>query len=330
MNVRQTVRGSLAVTIDREAVALAGLFLLVIVPAVYISVAQPYDITRPDYGLDGAALGGAWAIAEVGFAILLLGLVLLYQRLPEWVQEWVQSTIAILVVMFLGALAFALDLFWPLFLVYVGMLFTGKFLVEYDLWWLVNDVLGLGVAILIAPLAALIFGVEALVVAMVGLAIYDWYFADRKPWMFTLGGALMRAYLPVLVIVPSRLRVNWSDVANAVGDDDTPDWLTEAEGFSDDPDEAREQLGVSMAIGVGDLVLPAMFASAVALAPSPLAIGGVPAAVLGVVGGTVLACFRMRWKILERDGGAGLPPLVTGALAGYAPFALVAWLVTVA
>lgn len=327
LNLRQRVRRATAVTIDREAIILAAIFMVVMIPAVAVTVAIPMDVQPNAFGLEGVALGGAWALGEVVVAALLVGLIFIFNRLPEWIQNWAKLSGAVGALLWGGGFLQRLGLLWQM----IGGLFVITFIFdaldEYNLWWIMNNLLALTIAILFAPAGAWLFGVKALLVALVGLSIYDWYFADRNEWMFSLASVLMKSYAPVLFIIPTGLRVDWK----LLTDPDEDDFPEGVESASDMDEEQRlkfkRRVGFSMGIGTADLLLPAMFASAVAASPSVLSIHGVPAGVLGVAVGVIVAALRIRWKIIEHKRGAGLPPLATGAILGYVPFALLAWVV---
>lgn len=316
MNATESrLRNAFAVRLDRGAVMLAALFAVVIVPSVYLAVRYPINIEPNTYGLEGATLGGAWVVAEVVLAAALVGLIFVFRYLPEWVKKWIYLSLVLTVAMVAGAVGAVIEMLWPLIGIVVVAAFVIEFLLGYDLWWIGNNVFVLIIAIMAASVGAAVLGVEALVVGMIGLSVYDWYFADRKPWMMALAAVAVKYYAPVLFIFPNGWRLDWEDLVKKTDDDDG-----EGEPEEDDP-------SVIMGIGTADLMIPAMFAAAVAIEPSPLAVGGVSAAALGVGIGTLAACLRLRWKILEHESGAGLPPLTTGALVGYAPFALGAWVV---
>lgn len=243
-----------------------------------------------------AATGAAWAVAEAVFAgTLLLGIVL-WRRFPEWLQEAVTSALKFGFLVFVGVSGVLTD---SLGIVLVGgpvLVFAASVAEAFDLWWVVNNVLAVGIAVYAAAGVGIVLGPVILGVGLVGLTVYDYVFADREGWMFDLAAWTVRHQLPALFIVPTAWRLDWDELADALGGDE----------------DADELLG--WGIGMADLLLPAAFAVSLVDAGGLL--------VHGAIAGTLLACARVSWK-MEQGAGAGLPPLVTGALGGWGVAAIV-------
>lgn len=295
-------------TLDRQASLLAVLFLAVQIPAVWLAQQLTAATTQPDTpggvtaadstAAESAGAGIAWAGIEVAFAVGLLALIVVYRRLPEWLQETIKINVVLLIFLHLGGQWATAGVLPTGAALVVSILTVYKAVSHYDVYWALNNLLAVSLAIATGAYIALIFGVWGLVVALVALTVYDHVFANKQGWMFTLADSLLRARLPVVVLKPHGWRLDWNAFVDGLGDDE------------DDPD-------TSWAIGTADLALPAAFAAAVATAPpGPLASGTLAAA--GVVGGVTLACFRLRYEMLTKGSGAGLPALTAGALGGWA------------
>lgn len=289
---------------DWKAALLMALFVAVIGGALALRPSAVAGGTEPAYtgtSTAGQAAGGvAWAIVEALFAVALLAGILLWDRVPEWVQETVKTVVKFIIPFAIGVIG---ALLWTPGAALASALATiilVKALDAAGLYWLVNDVLALALAIYIGVVAGIVFGVVILAVGVIGLTAYDYYFADRKPWMETLAVWTIRRRVPALFIAPATARFDWSK-------------FVETLNASDDDRSVRKYM--AFGIGMADLALPAAFAVAVAHSG-----GGLPLA--GAIAGTLVACLRVSWKI-EQGVGAGLPPLMSGALGGWAIAAIV-------
>jgi len=216
-----------------------------------------------------------------------------WRYLPEWLQEGLRRAAKYTVGVGLGVYGVVTGSLILVLGVGVVLILTATIADAFDVWWAVNNVLALGLAIYLAANVGIVLGPVILGVGLVGLAAYDYLFADWADWMFGLAETAMRRKLPLLVIVPEQWQTDWETLIEDAGEEHDP---------------------VGWGIGMADLLLPAAFA--VSLADS----GGLLA--VGVAAGTLLACVRVSWK-LEQGGGAGLPPLVTGALGGWGVAAVV-------
>lgn len=285
------------VQLDRRALALVGLFTVVIGLSLAL-VNTPAGPQTPSAAsgmstTEQATTGAVWAIAEAAFAGVLLGAVLLWRRFPEWLQEALMDAAKFGVAMLIGGVAFAAGVFYAAVPVVVALVVLFKLSDTFDVYWLINDVLAIAVAVYVAVFAGVVLGPVILAVGFAGLSVYDYVFADRSSAMFQLGAWTVRRRLPALFIVPSSWRLDWMALAGAMeGDEDAPEDV------------------IRFGIGMADLALPAAFA--VALAHNG---GGLP--LVGAVAGILLACARVSAK-MQTGGGAGLPPLASGALGGWA------------
>lgn len=286
------------VRVDWVALGLGGLFIVVIAGSLLLY--PQLMASGTESAVSGASTaeqaggGLAWAIAEALFAGFLLALIFLFRRAPGWVRAVIGRTLP--------------PAFWVVAALYTAATAGGTAALvgvpaaiaiveaakQHDVYWMLNNVLGLGIAIVGAAVIGIRFGPVVVGVGLVGLSIYDYWFADRKTWMFDLAEWMLRWKVPVMVIFPPTLRFEWSTFTEfATGDKEQID--AEAETLH--------------GIGVADLLLPAALAVGVATTG-----GGLPVA--GVVVGTLAACFRLSHKMHERSG-AGLPALTTGAIGGW-------------
>ncbi len=288
---------------NRRTAGLVALFAVVIGGALLLRPEFVSSGVEPAYtgtsSSEQAATGAVWVIAEVILAGGILVGLLCWRRLPEWLQESISPALRFAAVAFIGAYALSAGQLW----LGIGTGFTFIFMSlvtdKFGVWWAINDLLAIGIAIFVAAAVGITLGPVILAVGLVGLTVYDYIFADRADWMFNLAAWTIRRRIPTLFIVPTTARLQWDDLEDALS----------GESDGDDPDEL-----IGWAIGMGDLLLPAAFAVSLVDA------GGL--VVHGAVAGTFIACARVSWK-MEQGAGAGLPPLVSGALGGWGVAALV-------
>lgn len=288
-----------SITLDSHAVLMALLFLAVQLGAVALAVyldglgANP----KPPGGVEGASAGAAWVSVEVAFAVVLLAVAIAYKRAPEWLQTVLKWNAIVAGLLWLGSIYGTSGI--PFILVAVTLWIVTD---EFDVYWIINDLLGIFFAIYLGAGIALIFGVEALLVALVGFTIYDHYFANKRTWMFSMAELLLKIRLPVIVFVPEGWRLDWDEMIERLAEDEE--------------DGAEDEL-LSWGIGMADLMFPAGVAAALAIAPTGGLFGGGDLIVLGVIVGTVIACFRLRYEMINKGSGAGLPALAAGVFGGW-------------
>lgn len=312
-NQTMELRRYTTVTVDRQAVELTALFAVVLglttVLAINVTPETATAVSPPDQfgeGTQGQATAGvAWALMEVVFACGLLGSLFVFNRLPDWLQTVAKRNFIIALLLALGASQAMSAAPLTTAGIILGAYTLYKVTDHYGLYWLINDALVIPFAVLGGLFLALLFGVVGLGLAMVALTIYDHAFADKRTWMFQLGGLILKARLPVLFIRPEEYRFQWMELAEAMGQDG-------------DADDGLDESNRAWGLGTADLMLPAGFVAAVAINPGQ-ALAGIGTIVLAAtVLGVLLACFRLRFKMLSHGSGAGLPALCTGALVPYA------------
>lgn len=297
--------------VDQRALELVAVFLAVLIPTALIALSltdAAASVGPPDAFGDGAqgeaTAGAAWAIAEVFVAIGILVAAFVYRKLPEWAQELVVTNLGILVLMWFGANAQSAGYFG----VYAGSivaLYTAyKVTDEFGVYWALNNVFCVLFAIAGGLMLGMLFGVPGMILAIVGLTIYDHVFANQKKWMFTLGETILKARLPAIFIRPAAWRMQWDELLESFG-------MTDEDEESDDEDDG------SWGLGTADLMIPAGFVAAVATAPAGVVATFGPVALAAVAVGVLVACFRLRWEMETRGSGAGLPALSAGALVPY-------------
>lgn len=302
------VRQFTAVKADRWGILLAALFMAVLIGSVGLANWMAGMGTEPvmseSSGGEQAAGGAAWALAEVAVAVVAIGLILLYKRLPEWAQKIVKFAVVAPMVMYLGAEAASIGMFGATAAFLVGYFAIYKVTDAFDVYWLWNNVESIALATVAAAFVGVVLPLPFLIAGIVGLTIYDHVFADKKNWMFTLGEGMLRAKLPVIVFALPKLRASWDDICDSLSDESELD-----------DEELQRALENSEGFGIGtaDLLLPAAFASAVAVSG-----GGITLPVVGVAAGVLVAAFRLRWEMVNIGSGAGLPALTTGSIGGYA------------
>lgn len=286
------------VSTDRQAVYLVGLFLLVQAAAVALGLrlaSQGVTVESPG-NVDGAAAGAGFAAVEVAFAGVLLGLIYLGRYLPEEMRKALKVSVLVslcyLLGWFGGGTSAPLLVLGMLLGFYLGV----KTIDVLGVWWLPNNLASILLAIYGAAALGLAFNEWALLTFMLGMTAYDRYFADRKKWMMSLAGGLIKLRLPVIFVKPTRYRFDWNDL------------------FDEDAD-ALDDTGSSWGIGTADLMLPAALTVAVATGESiawPM-VGA--AAITAAVG---VAALRIRQKMLTQGSGAGLPPLMMAVALSFA------------
>lgn len=301
-------RNLTAVETDRWGVLLAALFMAVLAGAVWVATSlASLGVESAMGGSSGgeqAAAGAGWALAEVAVAVFLLGVIMLYNRLPEWAQDTIKTSLLIAVSMWAGVVAKEAGVLVSGATVLIGYYAITQVADAYDVYWLWNNVEAVVLAIVLGGMIGVILPLPFLIVGLIGLTIYDHVFANEKDWMFTLGGGMLRAKLPVVVFAFPRWRVAWSDIVAAVEPNEEPDDSSVVEDFKSD---------AGFGIGMADLLFPAAIAAAVTVAG-----GGVTLPVYGIVAGVIVAAFRLRWEMINVGGGAGLPAITAGTLGGYA------------
>jgi len=291
------VRQRLGFNVDLQAAGLVVLFGAVIGGALLLRPTAIASGSSPAFqgsSTSTQVAGGIiWAIAEAIFAVILLSLLVLWRRLPAWVQTSLSRALAAGVLMMLGAYGILSSQFLLLTGLVVGTVASVYALDSFDLWWIGNDVLALAVAVYIGVLAGVVLGPVVIAAGLIGLTAYDYLFADREDWMFQLAGWTVRRRFPMLFLVPSTTRL---------------DWVVLSKSFDEDTAVETDAV-LRFGVGTADLALPAAFAVALAQAG-----GGLP--LFGALAGLVVACGRISHK-LEQGGGAGLPPIVSGTLGGW-------------
>lgn len=297
-------RDQLQVEVNWRAITLAALFGIVILGALAL---RPYFVSEGvSSAVEGtstsgqAATGFGWALAEAAFAALVLGVLLLYRRLPEWVQDTLKTCLALVLWMYVGVLAARGGAWWMSALFIAGAYAVYKVIDHYDVFWIFNNLTSIGLAIVAGAIVGIKLGPWVLATGLIGLSVYDHVFADKKSWMFTMGAWFLDQRIPVLVVVPKSWRLDWDELADGLRGDEEGD---------------EEDRTVRFGIGTADLLLPAAFVVAVV---NTLPAAGASAVVAAaVIAGILLACFNLSWKMSAQGSGAGLPPLCTGALGGW-------------
>lgn len=298
---------------DKRALALIALFTVVIAGAL---LTRPYlTSTGVESAVSGqstgqqAATGAGWAIGEAAIAAVLLAFIALYRYLPDYIQEVIVDVTLAGIVMLLGATAYQAGDFLTVFGIVALSIAVLDITDAFDVWWIVNDLLVLAIAIYVGAYIGVILSPWVLAIALIGLSVYDYVFADKQSWMFTLGGAMLSARLPILFIIPETLRLDWDDLVDAMNSG------TDEEEDAEPGEDVEDGLGVSFGIGTADLILPAGFV--VSLVSTTTLLHPANVVVVGAALGVLVACLRVSWKMTTEGGGAGLPPLTSGALAGW-------------
>lgn len=223
--------------------------------------------------------------------VAILGLAAALRYAPAWVTRGLGAGVVASAVFVLGTGVESTGLAYGLLAAFlVGpVVYSG--LREYDLYWPLFDVAALALATYAAVGVGQLMRPGVLVVFLVAIILWD-RIAVGSGIMGSLAGSVLSWGLPLVVLVPTRLRLDHDALVDAVtADGATPELL--------------------VGIGLGDLVLPA------ALAVSVMSFGGPVVAAAGVVVGTCLAIVGM--TTLHVDGlRPAMPWLGSGAIGGFA------------
>lgn len=302
MNVRQWTQ----TRIDRQAFEMMAVFVAVLAGTIAIALAirpeQAAAIGPPEQlgdGAQGEATASAiWVAAEVALAVAALGSYLGYLKLSEWVKTTVRraAVVGLIYYLFWSSSAPAITL-----AIVLGAYVTYRVADHYGVYWAINDLLCVALAVAMGVVLALFLGVVGVGIGLVGMLVYDHHFANRETHMFHLAAAMLRLRLPVLFVRPNEWRFQWQAIVD----------------MTDDVAEEGEESDVGWGLGTADLGLPAAFVAAVILEPATSAfVGGLAVAGL-CAAGILVACFRLRFELVERGSGAGLPALSVGVLVPY-------------
>lgn len=291
------VPSSLRINVDGTTFGLVLLFAVVIGAALALRPTSLAPTASPAFEGSSAgtqvAGGVIWAIGEAIFASILLGILLLWRRLPEWLQDALSKSLGAAVFVTIGAYTALSGRLLLAFLALFGTVIIGRALDEFGLWWIANNVLAIAIAASVGVIAGVILPPILIAAGLVGLTVYDYVFADRTDMMFALASWTVRRRLPALFIVPISMRMDWEYLAEAIVDD-----------VDDNPEDV-----IQFGIGMADLALPAAFAVSLAQTDAVVPL-------VGALAGLVVACGRVSHKI-DNGGGAGLPPIVSGTLGGW-------------
>lgn len=174
-----------------------------------------------------------------------------------------------------------------------ALLLTGL-LYKFPEWYVVDTV-----GVLVSAGAIAIFGYSftpvTYLVVLVGFAIYDYVSVYRTKHMLSLADSVLDLHLPIMLVVPKTLDYSF---------------LEERGGLK----QSQEGVPVkrerdAMFIGLGDIVIPSIFA----VSALPISAYAAMGAFLGTLAGFLL----LMSFVLRGRAHAGLPSLNGGALLGF-------------
>lgn len=299
--------------IDRHGVTIAGLLVTVAACASLLArwlVAPSGGGADPSEGVAGAqaseqaALGGGYVFVVVASAVVVIAGIWLMGGLPTWLREILGDTGRYVLFALLGAASAVTfgGLTAPFLWFTIGWagLFVALAVIDHvGLWWCLNNVLVVGLAVTMAAFVGVAFGAVFLAVALWGLTLYDEIAANRRSAMFTMADAFVRRKLPVVFVWPRTWRFEW-------------DMLTDL----DDADVERDDRPIRWGLGNGDLFLPAGLIAAVVAHEIGPVVSGVPILAVGMMGGLAVAGLRLGWELEHVGSGAGLPAISAGLVGG--------------
>lgn len=306
---RPGIRQYLAV--DGHGLAIATLLAGVALAAALLApelvgsgVEQAGEIGERSAG-EQAAAGGLFSVYVVLVAALAVGLILLAKRLPVWVREMIADGAYYTLLILLGGIAavgvphYFIYVLAGYFALYVAL----ETIENVGLWWVMNNVLVVALAVVLAAFLGVVLGPYFVLVALLGLTVYDHWFANKRAYMFELASVQVRRKVPVLFVWPARWRFAWEDLAM-------------------DKDADRSGI-IAWGLGLGDLLLAGMFVAALAVHWSGPAVGGLPLAAWGALVGLAVAGLRLRFEMTTAGSGAGMPAIAAGAIGGFVVFAAI-------
>jgi len=231
-------------------------------------------------------------------SLVLVGLYLIYQRLPEALQRVIRAAVKIGVV---GTVAyFFYVLYGPVGLAASIGMFGGLLVIaKLDLYWHAQNIVALGLAAVMAVLIGTIVGVWWLIGLLVALLIWDYVAVSETNIMQTLVEVVSKTGIPAYVVFAQGIRLDDDALEDGIlGEDDIPDH-------------------VSGILGTGDLMFPTAFVVSVAIAVREA--GGVLTSPLVMVPilGIVLAGVGMWIHKAEDEAAPGLPYLNGAAIVGF-------------
>lgn len=257
-----------------------------------------------------ATAGGVLAVAEVTIAVVMLMLVYLYRWLPEGVRTVIKKVLKSGVLLGVGgAVANGLGGLTAGFFAFIGTvlaLYIAYRIIDYlGLWWMVNNVLAVGIAIVGGAALGYTVGVWFLAVFMVAMTAYDHYFANEKKYMFDVAMPALRARLPIIVLYQAEWRFQWDQFVESVSD------INDGNEYDD---------GEGVGLGTADCLLPAAFVAALVAHSTGSMVAWMPLAAVGVVLAMVVCGFYLRDSMDRKGSGAGLPPITTATFVGAGVF----------
>lgn len=314
---------------DRQGFLLAALLVLGCVGAAwFVDVAFLSSDTAPpptfanEPSSTQAAAGGSLALMEVALAVGILALLALYRWLPGRAQRLAKKNVRIGFLMLFGGYIMMIGegntgvLF--VFTASILTVYTAYHLIDYlGLWWVVNNILGVGVVIVIGAAIGYEFGPVFLGVFMVAMTVYDHYFANKKRYMFDLGYVVLRTKIPAIILYPTRYRFAWSEVTDGLADFARGD----VERVEDEDDDLR------WGIGVADCLLPAAFVASLVAHWDGAEVGGVPLVAIAVTLAMGVTGFYLWQRMNEKGSGAGLPPITTATMLTFGVVGVLPWVI---
>lgn len=308
MNALSTIRRNFV--IDDRAIALAVIFVTVSVFSIMVA-AQLHAMTvapntdpTPDpvkddqTGKINAAGGGIWALVEVLIAAAIVVALGLYTRSPDWLRTSVRRGLFFFAFAFVGGVLQAIGIFWDAIPVLMVGYIAARGLDRLGVYWFLNNVLSVALAVIVAVIISLWFTPVAIAIGLLLLTVYDHFFANEKEWMGQMAIPPIKYKIPIMFLLPGSLRVQWQEFVD---------------GVTDPSDDGPRHHG----LGTADMALPAALATAVATG-TPTTSTLVAAS--GIVIGAAVAAFRLRWWMDEKGdkkAGAGLPSITSGVIGGW-------------
>ncbi|MCM2466422.1 presenilin family intramembrane aspartyl protease PSH [Methanoculleus oceani] len=163
--------------------------------------------------------------------------------------------------------------------------------------WYVIDILGVLISAGVASIFGISLAILPVLVLLVLLAVYDAISVYRTKHMITLAEGVLETKAPIMVVVPKRT-----------------DYSFRREGLNIAEGEERG----AFVMGMGDLIMPSILvASSHVFVDAPAVLWILSAPTLGAMAGSLAGLAVLLYFVNKGKPQAGLPPLNSGAIAGF-------------
>jgi len=234
------------------------------------------------------------------FLMLVITAILLI-LIRKKIRIVISAVIAVSLAMVIYYVAFALLYpFIPVVsahIVGVGIGIGGILLLKFYPEWFVIDAVGL----ITSAGCAAVFGISLspllVVILLILLVVYDYVAVHKTKHMLTLADGVMQQKMPIMFLVPKKLKYSYARDGLAVQD-------------------KKEERGAYM-LGLGDVIFPGILAVSAQVFCAGLSVFGVTLPALGAAAGAVLGMILLAIPLRSGKPQPGLPLINGCAIAGF-------------